>query len=119
MKKMMQMMLAVAMLFCTTAVQAGTNDTQVASKVQRQVSFPYVGQKDAPGCYIVSVTVTNLATMVKIALHESKGSISETKNVLVTDAQTGKKFKYKFSAVSMELRQVTRDGSSIRSVSSD
>ena len=98
MKKMMQMMLAVAMLFCTTAVQAGTNDTQVASKVQRQVSFPYVGQNDAPGCYIVSVTVTNLATMVKIALHESKGSISETKNVLVTDAQTGKKFKYKFSA---------------------
>ena len=50
MKKMMQMMLAVAMLFCTTAVQSGTNDTQVASKGQRQVSFPYVGQQDATGC---------------------------------------------------------------------
>ena len=95
---MKYMLMAVMMLLTATAAQAGTNDTQVASKVQRQVSFPYVGQKEAPGCYIVSVTVTNLATMVKIALHESKGSISETKNVLVTDAQTGKKYKYKFSA---------------------
>jgi hypothetical protein len=71
------------------------NEVNVASKTQRQVSFPFVGQKDALGCYIVSVTVTNLATMVKVAYHTSKGSVIDTKNILMTDAQTGKKYKYK------------------------
>ena len=71
------------------------NEVNVASKTQHQVSFPFVGQKDALGCYIVSVTVTNLATMVKVAYHTSKGSVIDTKNILMTDAQTGKKYKYK------------------------
>ena len=98
MKKFISMMVAVMALFTATTAKAENDESLVASKVQRQVSFPYVGDKDAKGCYIVSVTVTNLATMVKIAVHESKGSLNETKNVLVTDAATGKKFKYKFSA---------------------
>ena len=98
MKNFKYVIMAFAMLFVATAAKADNNEVFVGSKVQRQVSFPYVAQKDAPGCYIVSVNVTNLATMVKIALHESKGAIYETKNILLTDAQTGKKFKYKFSA---------------------
>ena len=98
MKNFKHIVMALAMLFTASAAQAGTDNVEVASKVQRQVSFPYVGQKDATACYIVSVTVTNLATMVKIAYHTSHGSVQETKNILCTDAQTGKKYKYKFSA---------------------
>lgn len=97
MKRIISLM-AVALLFAATAVHAESNEAQVESKVERQVSFPYVGQKDALGCYIVSVTVTNLATMVKIAYHTSKGEVSETKNIKLTDSATGKKYKYKFSA---------------------
>ena len=90
--------MALAMTVVAMPAVASTpevNEVNVASKTQRQVSFPFVGQKDALGCYIVSVTVTNLATMVKVAYHTSKGSVIDTKNIVMTDAQTGKKYKYK------------------------
>ncbi|MBQ8701778.1 MAG: hypothetical protein IJ549_03345 [Prevotella sp.] len=98
MKRLQKFMMALAMTVIAVPAMATSpevNEVNVASKTQRQVSFPYVGQKDALGAYIVSVTVTNLATMVKVAYHTSKGSVIDTKNILMTDAQTGKKYKYK------------------------
>jgi hypothetical protein len=98
MKRLQNFLMALAMTVVAMPAVASSpevNEVNVASKTQRQVSFPFVGQKDALGCYIVSVTVTNLATMVKVAYHTSKGSVIDTKNILMTDAQTGKKYKYK------------------------
>lgn len=98
MKRLQNFLMALAMTIVAMPAVASSpevNEVNVASKTQRQVSFPFVGQKDALGCYIVSVTVTNLATMVKVAYHTSKGSVIDTKNILMTDAQTGKKYKYK------------------------
>jgi hypothetical protein len=98
MKRLQNFLMALAMTVVAMPAVASSpevNEVNVASKIQRQVSFPFVGQKDALGCYIVSVTVTNLATMVKVAYHTSKGSVIDTKNILMTDAQTGKKYKYK------------------------
>ena len=97
-KRLQNFLMALAMTVVAMPAVASSpevNEVNVASKTQRQVSFPFVGQKDALGCYIVSVTVTNLATMVKVAYHTSKGSVIDTKNILMTDAQTGKKYKYK------------------------
>jgi len=85
----------------TTPVHAEApkvNKVTVASKVRQAVSFPYVNSKEAPGCYVVSVSVTNLATMVKVAYHTSKGSVIDTKDIVMTDSQTGKKYKYKFAS---------------------
>ena len=98
MKRLQNFLMALAMTVVAMPAVASSpevNEVNVASKTQRQVSFPFVGQKDALVCYIVSVTVTNLATMVKVAYHTSKGSVIDTKNILMTDAQTGKKYKYK------------------------
>lgn len=98
MKRLQNFLMALAMTVVAMPAVASSpevNEVNVVSKTQRQVSFPFVGQKDALGCYIVSVTVTNLATMVKVAYHTSKGSVIDTKNILMTDAQTGKKYKYK------------------------
>ena len=98
MKRLQNFLMALAMTVVAMPAVASSpevNEVNVASKTQRQVSFPFVGQKDALGCYIVSVTVTNLATMVKVAYHTSKGSVIDTKNILMTDAQTGTKYKYK------------------------
>lgn len=105
------MMVLATVLFAIPVSAVSPATTSVtASKVQRAVSFPYVGSKDAPGCYIVSVTVTNLATMVKVAYHTSKGSVIDTKDIVLTDSQTGKKYKYKFGAGLTASDRVTYKG---------